>query len=379
MYEIQRTTQFDDLWANSRHWNSLARGVPLREMAWIQPWWSCFGSDCEPYILVARDDSGRICGILPLYRRSDSPRILRHLGDNRVCTDFVSILARSENAEIVARSMAKFLMAQTHQRVSDVQGGWDQIALEGVCENDPVMRTLAASMQASGGVVHAHSRMHTWYRPCEGSWDDMLGRLSRSSRRQIRAFEKRLTSTDGLRHRFPENKAEVSNYIENLIHLHQKRWNEAGEPGSYEEPRLRAFIHKVALQMYDCGSLYLPMLQLNSSFIGGELGFVGNDQNVYIYSTGYDSKYAKLQPGSMLAAKTLRFAYDNGLKGVELMRGDEPYKAKFNGVPSRLLEVRIVAPSWRAKASHTAWTAQFEIKQWARRSAGRALAEVVAL
>ncbi|TWU43906.1 hypothetical protein Q31b_14380 [Novipirellula aureliae] len=377
MFSIERTDHLATIVSgadSSRElWNSLADGVPFREPSWLESWWESFSNGQEPYILIARDASRQICGLLPLYRKSGSPRVLCSFGNNNVCSDFVSVIAKPENAKEIAKAMANFLIDQ----MNDSNDSWDLIEMDGISENDEVMKTFAAELGKRSAIVHAQSRMHTWLFECQATWDDWLQKLSRRTRRKHHLLESRVEDTDGMELVVASNHDEVTALIDGLIDLHQRRWNAVGEPGSYADPKMRSFIQQVAKHWHDRNRLHLVAILMDGKTIGNALNYRSDDGCLYVYSTGYDIEASKLEPGRVLTTKTLKYAHEQKMKGVEFLRGDEAYKKMLGAVPTRLLEYRIVAPRLWAKLSHAAWATQFELKQWVRRRTGRETLEVV--
>ncbi|EMI20183.1 cellulose biosynthesis protein celD [Rhodopirellula maiorica SM1] len=374
MYRVECLRSVSTLFGSPEEWNSLSGGVPFRQTSWLQPWWDQFGGQLEAYVLVARDAEEQICGILPLCRSFDSPRTLRFIGDNNACTDFASILLdpQDANAESIVDAMVQFLCEHT---ATDSEG-WDFLELDGVSAGDPVMRCFSASLAKAGVIVHAQSRMSTWLLQAAESWEQQLSRHSKRTRKKTRGFLESVDKTPGMERVIANSTEQVDEFMDAIIELHQRRWNAVGEPGTYADKQLRDFVTQMAHEMFRNDRLYLPVLRLDGRIIGGELGILSDDL-LYIYSSGFDLDAANLEPGRILAVNTLKYVHDQGLRGIEYMRGDEPYKARSGAEPTPLLQLRVVAPRWWAKVCHSAWSAQFELKQWARRRTGRELVKVV--
>ncbi len=367
MYSIQCTSDIKPLFANTKRWDAFSGGVPFRQVAWLEPWWDEFQGKHEAYILVATNQSGALCGLLPLYRKASSPQTLCGMGDNNACTDFVSILAAPAEASRVCDAIADFLIENAHSG----DFGWDFIEIDGVSDSDPIMHRFSSRLKREGAIVEAQSRMHSWFLQSCGSWDALLKNLSKRSRRKINSYLDRFESNDQLEIRMASSEREVDEFTEALIELHQRRWNEAGQRGTYADQCFRKFIFRVAKQMFREGRLYLPVLRFNGAIIGAELGFISGDKKLYIYSSGYDLDHAELEPGRILNTQTLKFVHEHELFGIEFMRGDEEYKQRSGAKPTRVLQMLVVAPRWWAKIYHTVWLANFELKQWVRRRIGR--------
>jgi len=67
---------------------------------WLVPWQRHFGGDVEAFVVTGRDDSGRLIGLAPFYRRRlgwaglRGPRVLSFLGDEVAGSEYLGILAR---------------------------------------------------------------------------------------------------------------------------------------------------------------------------------------------------------------------------------------------------------------------------------------------
>ncbi len=377
MLQIEVSQDLEALLADEQTWNALARGVPFRETSWLGPWWRQFGAGREAVVLVARDDDNVIRGLLPLYRAggSASQRTLAMIGDGLAFSDHMSVLANQADATDVAKAMGQYLA----RCAADPAGGWDVICIDGVVEGDRAMAALATALKLGGASLHAQSRMSTWYRAAETSWDDHLKTFAKTQRRKMRRWSEKIEQTTGMEKVLPQSAEQVETLLDAMITLHQQRWTEAGQPGSYANPAFREFIHHAARDFFRRGRLHLPTLALDQKTIGGELHFLGGDQRLYCYSSGYDIQAAELEPGRILSTETLRDLYRLHLAGIDYMRGDEPYKKRMSATPTRLFQFRVIAPNWLPRLRHAAWCTQFELKQWVRRRTGRRPLEVADL
>ncbi len=369
MFSIETTPDIDSLLADVELWNKLAGGVPWRETSWLGPWWRQFGHDKRAHVLVARDESGAIGGLLPLYRSGDrtAGRTLCVIGDGDACSDYVSVLASEDEAVEIAEQIGKHLAATA----SDSESGWDLIDIDGVVEGDAPMAAFARGLRDGGAALHTQSRMSTWFKPRDDSWAEHLKHHGKTQRRQMRRWSEKIDQNDRLEKCVAESEQQVDELLGGLIELHQRRWNDAGETGSYANPRFRDFIYESAKDFCRRGQLYLVALKHDGRMIGGELNIVGGNRVLYSYSSGYDLDSADLEPGRILCVDTLLQLYREELAGVDYLRGDEEYKKRMSTCSRRLLRLRAVAPTWYPQLRHAAWCTKFELSQWVRRRTGR--------
>ena len=376
MYSIEITSQIESWFGQREIWDSLAGGVPFRQVAWLGSWWKHLANGHEAYLVIARDLNGNVQGLLPLYRAGSGTRgrTLQFIGDGNACTDDTSVLATDEHAATVSEAIGQHLA----EMASHPQYGWDVLDLDGIVEDNEACRALARGLRQGGATLHSMSRMNTWFKKCEGTWEESVKQSRKSARRAIGQLTKRLASMPEIRCCASEGE-DVEIALTRLIQLHQSRWVAAGEAGTYAEPQFRNFIEAAVREFQANGQLYLPTLQHGSDVIAAELHFIGQNGRSYCYSTGYDITRPELEPGRLLNVCVLQHAHESAWQGVDLLRGDETYKARMNAEPRKLIRMRAVAPAIVPRLFHAAWRTQFELKQWMRRKTGRKVIEVVEL
>lgn len=379
MFSIEITSEIDSLLADPCTWNGLARGVPFRETSWIGPWWRHLGNGREPYVIVARDQAGNLRGLLPLYRREPSRkeqhrrglgpsgRTLAIMGDGDACSDYVSVLAHERDASQIAQQMGEHLISVA----SCPRWGWDLLEFDGIVEGDAAMTALALALKSGGSSLHASSRMSVWFKPTDASWDVHIKQHGKTQRRKMRRWSEQIDEATTYRYRRAETEVQAMEMLTRLIEMHQQRWNEVGETGSFAAPRFCDFIRDATTDFLARGQLYLTALEHQGESIAGELSFIGGNRVMYAYSMGFDRRHADLNPGLILGFATLRHVHNNSLCGIDYLRGDEQYKQRITKESRRLICLRTVAPTLIPRLRHAAWCTGFELKQWARRRSGR--------
>ena len=94
-------------------------------------------------------------------------------------------------------------------------------------------------------------------------------------------------------------------------------------------------------RMFAAGRLRLHWIEYEGRPVAIEYGLTGGD-TVYVYQSGFDPEFAKLKVGWMNTILSLQSAIDEGYRGYDWLRGDEPYKASWGGQKRPLVEVRVV-------------------------------------
>ncbi|MEM1069623.1 MAG: GNAT family N-acetyltransferase [Planctomycetota bacterium] len=375
-YQIEVCNQLEPFFDEPRIWDSLSGGIAFRESAWLHPWWQHLGNGYQAYLVVAKKPSGQICGLLPLYRKTTAAgRTLCFLGDGNTCTDYVSILTRPDEAKHVGESIGRFLAENS----SGGSNAWDLIDIDGIVEGDVGMTALATGLNHGGATIHTVSRMRTWFKPADASWDEHLKHYGKTHRRKMRRMREKLAPEGPIERLFAKTESEVDEYLSALIGMHQRRWNSDGQPGSFADPNFCSFIRDAAKRFLQNDRLYLNLLRYEGRNISAELNFVGENRVLYSYSSGYDLDSAKLEPGRLCTIDVLLELYRSNLAGIDFMRGDEAYKTRLASSSRRVLRMRVAPPAFVPRLRHAAWCTGFEVKQWVRKRTGRTPLETVDL
>lgn len=187
----------------------------------------------------------------------------------------------------------------------------------------------------------------------------------------MKALCKALASNESLEQFAAQSADDVDQLLDALIELHQSRWTDEGQQGSFADPAFRKFIRESAISFFESGNLYLTALRRDGIVIGAELNIIGDNRILYSFSSGFDLNHSEVEPGRVLGVDTLQHLYRDHLAGIDYMRGDEAYKQRFATESRRVLRLRAVAPAWYPKLRHAIWNTQFELKQFVRRHTGR--------
>lgn len=359
-----------DLAELADEWNELADNIPFRRHEWLATWWRHFSTPrTELRVVTLRDRQGKLVGAMPWFLCSSAwhGRVLRTLGSGMVCTDYVSLLAAQEQKAALAGQLAGWLD-------NELADEWDAIELDQVDPTDPALATLVESLRQRDYTIHESVGMNCWRIPLPGTWDEYLARFSKRRRERVRsAYKKGFDSGRGMLHR-AQTSAELSRGWEILVDLHQRRRRSLGQPGCFATPRFATFLRDAVIRLFDRGLVRLSWLEWEGRPAAVELNLVGGT-TVYGYQMGMEPELAGSEPGNLRIAGSLRSAIEEGFTGYDLLRGDEPYKAKWQAQPRPLVRWRIVNRRLSSRCRHRVWLGTEAAKQAARRVRDRNTAE----
>lgn len=346
-------------------WNRLACGVPFRTWDWQQAWWRHYGAAAdrrrgpELYVLCVEDECGQTVGLAPWYLEASATqgRVLRFLsGDDgcSVCADYLGLVCDPRHRAGVAEAVAAWL--EQSQHADQGRHAWDRLELLGVDAEDPALTLLTERLEAGGCAVHRKPGLNTWRLDLPGSWEKYLAVLSKSHRKQVRRAQRRVLQSPRARVRWAEGENEVRRGMAILIKLHQRRRRSLGEPGSYASPPYETFMETVCERFALGDRLRLGWIELDGEPVAAELNFAG-DGVVYSYQSGLDPSRLAEEPGRLMQIAVLERAVEEGMRAVDFLRGDEPYKQHWRAKPRATLEVHIASRSSWARLRHGVWLA----------------------
>ncbi len=118
----------------------------------------------------------------------------------------------------------------------------------------------------------------------------------------------------------------------------KREWLRTSQPSSpllgRDGTTLDAMLHAIT----DIGQMRLFLLMCGDRVAAASVNFICGD-TMQAYMTSYDPEFERASPGMMLIVQYTKWAFDNGLRKVDFLRGDEPFK-------SRLMNVEIILNSY---------------------------------
>jgi CelD/BcsL family acetyltransferase involved in cellulose biosynthesis len=335
-------------------------------------WWRHYGDSAawgnragELYVLGVLDEADRLIGIAPWYMDAGSwrGRVLRFLGSGEVCPEYLTVPAAREREDAVAAALADWLTAA---RGPDA---WDLLELTAVTCDDAAIARLAQRLEANGNLVHRRAGPSCWRVELPKSWDEYLAMLSQGHRNQLRKAERLLAGGRAVVHRVQEPE-DLPRGEQILIDLHQARWRALGQPGCFSSARYAAFHCEVLRELLARRQLILFWIELDGKPFVAEY-LMADGETVYGYQCGLDVSRLRDSPGRLGTIVSLQLAIAGGYRVLDMLRGDESYKAHFRAKPNPCLEIRAVPARFPSRIRHGIWLAGSSAKRWlaARRTA----------
>jgi CelD/BcsL family acetyltransferase involved in cellulose biosynthesis len=126
-----------------------------------------------------------------------------------------------------------------------------------------------------------------------------------------------------------------------FIDLHQRRW---GDDGLFPPTRGGAQSRVLFRRLFELfgadGPLGLTMLWVGERRIAAGVHFETTDELLY-YNAGIDPAARELSPGVLMIHSYVRRALQRGIRRMDFLRGDEPYKYEWGAVDEPVQRVLI--------------------------------------
>lgn len=328
--------------------DSVSSATPFQSRAWIGSWWRAFGRGKEPFVVEIRDPVGELVGLAPLYRTRLPWRALRSMGAG--VSDYLDPVFRAGYEEAGVTCFAEAISSLRGVDLIDLHQWREPWAdrLESIAAF-PVRRL-------------PDEACYTLDLPSD--WDEYVAGLSKSLRYEARRLEKAPYATGEAEVRTLKEPHEVREGLEALFDLHAKRWRKRGLPGVFALPKVRRFHHDYAQTALLAGQLRLSTIRSGDAIVG-VIYAMGIGDRVFFYQSGFDPQAKALSPGTVLVAHTLREAIRAGATTFDFLRGDEPYKLRWQpqhrSVNSRLM-LPLRRPLGQAGATVNRWRVRIEAK-----------------
>jgi CelD/BcsL family acetyltransferase involved in cellulose biosynthesis len=295
--------QWRDLWKED------SEATPFQTPEWLLPWWHQFGQTELRAAVVFQHD--RPAAFLPFYiypEPSTGERKLFLVGAGT--TDYLDgLFAPACTLEQVQCGVQAILQP----------GGWDSLTALQMKPGSLLSKALQYVTAAQGFLSESCSRMPAL----------SIEHLPTKIRRNALYYRNRAQRAGNLEFKI----ADASNCIEafnTLQALHTRRWNLRGEPGVLADQRVIAWHREAIPRLQRQGLLRLCSLRLRGETLGVLYSLIDppwrTRRTQYFYLTAFSSDHAELRPGTLLLAYAIDHAAKEGVKIIDMLRGEEPYK-----------------------------------------------------
>ena len=307
--------------------------------SWNRAWWSHYGHLGTLHVLVV-SEGGTVVGIAPFYHtRSRLLRIatldtLRFLGSGGdTSPDDLDVIAEPARRDAVARAVAACLLGGGTGNGSSRGSGNRASRIERFELRDlpPDSAFAARLLERAAALGHVPPTLRVESRHVGALPDDVAAwraATSRGARKQRRRRHNRLAELGEPSFRLCATADEVDAAHAALVALHRARRASLGESGGFASPAYVGFHLALMHALLARGELRLGVLAIDGEPIAIEYAFAVHGTLAF-FQTGFAPEHAKLAPSHLLMSWMIEHAIGEGIRRVDLLKGDYDYKAAY--------------------------------------------------
>ena len=345
-------TNPETLEQHAKQWDAVAGNFPFFRFAWMNNWVKHLGKNCQLAVLVAKDDDGQWLGIAPwcIDHSHNMTKRLRYISSGIACTDYLQLITQPENETEFSNAAVDWLLDNVG--ADGPFGRIDSIELDGIVLDSPETAYLVEMLTASGLGRHDMKIEGCWKTDLPSDWEEFESKCSKSMRRKTRKATRRLTD-DQTEIRSSKN-ASFDDIWTTFVQLHQQRRQMLGQVGCFAEPDFAAFLENAIRELAESGHAEIVQIDREGMPLASML-LLNDGETVYMYQSGSCDQRAALEPGYQMVACAIQRSIDQGFKTFDFLRGDEPYKARWNTTRVPLSRVKFIPRSIAAQLKHSLW------------------------
>jgi CelD/BcsL family acetyltransferase involved in cellulose biosynthesis len=224
-------------------------------------------------------------------------------------------------------------------------GDWDVVDLRRLRCGDPTSEALAQAVGTAGQgrpwtvTLEREDVCPVVTLPDGADMDGYLATLGKKERHEIRRKVRRAEAIGPIR---LDDSTDPLADLETFIDLHQKRWGVDGLfPSTRGGQQSRVLVRRLFELFVPGGPLRLTFLSVGGRRIAAGIHFQTAEGILY-YNAGIDPDARELSPGVLMVYAYVERALALGLRRLDFLRGDEPYKYEWGAVdePIQRLLVR---------------------------------------
>jgi len=264
-------------------------------------------------------------------RRHGPVRIAtRHLGtagepeDQLLFVEYNRLLVAADDRQEFARGLVSLLR----------RWRWDELHLDGFVPED------AAALVDHEGMFQVRRE------PCP-TMDFRLARevggvveaLSAGPRARARRSLRRAAP---IADEWAETPGVALDILDELIALHQRRWNAAGAPGAFSSRRVVAFHRDLAVRLLERDAAVLYRVRNSAGTLGCVYGFVERGRMLFYQGGMARSADNRVTPGIAVHLCCMQAALERGLEEYDFLAGDQRYKRELSNAERELVWASLV-------------------------------------
>lgn len=382
MFVLNSTIEFDAL---EKPWTELAetsKALIFQTFEWNRIWWKHFGDQKKLNIIIFYDQE-KLVGIVPLF--IDSIKLagvngyasLRFIGSNvsqPAEDDLIGLISYSDYLSFIIMPGYEYIINRTLiHYFRQLNPSIYEIVLNVVPGDSSVCNIFVPVWQANGFDVRVVRVNESQSIELPNYWEDFLKVLSKNTRSHTRRALKKISDSESKVFEITEveDLKDVSKVFDELVTMHQNRWNRMGYLGTFAERANYNFHKEVTEKFFERGWLQIKRVHSiheQQKCVAIDLNFSYNNRLYGVHCAVDDlSDFYDKSPGNALLSYILKEAIENGIHAYDFLRGDERYKKVLANKSLPIFEIIIKNPSEKPSLLASTFLNYTAIKRKAKR------------
>ncbi len=312
-------------------WDDLVRRspepMPFLQAGWLLAWWSAFGNG-KPRVVGVYEGGARTRGQSKSFVGgalfSEGFRPFRGIPVRtlalaaNVHSNRADLLVDRGHAVAAARAIARWAHARRPR--------WTLLRLDEVAADSEPIGAFRDELVRLGHPAGEKPGSRPPFVPLEGGIDGVMSRLKSKWKSNLRNREKRLGAIAALVHECVDTLTpDLDSRLEECFAVEARAWK--GDAGSaiLSDTATHRFYREVAFTAAEAGTFRLHTLRAGGRLAAFQLD-LEHDGVEYVLKIGYEPELAPYSPGALLLRRVIERASGLGLRIVDLLGDDMPWK-----------------------------------------------------
>lgn len=349
MLHVREVTAIDDIKALQWQWDDLLTRAENHSIFQTWEWNYCcckhFAKDKNIFILSIWDDN-KLTGLVPMqinHLWKLPVRKLQFIGYG--ISDYLDFIVDSKMESAVLSCIYEWLDLNNKR--------WDILDLQPVPESSAIFRYHNIDRLNQETI----NKNISYSISLPKTYDEYLEFLGRKTRSDLK-YHTNLTNRNF--NNIDYHLYGISDFqsgLNELFRLHTLRWQKCKQSGVLAESGIRNFYIDAAEFFVQRGWLRLESLIFNNDVAAIDMNFTYR-RKVYGYIRGFNLEYSRFSPGSLLMAKSIELAIEQGVSEFDFMKGNESYKKHWTN--SQKTSLRILTKNRSVRSQFGAMVAHID-------------------
>jgi CelD/BcsL family acetyltransferase involved in cellulose biosynthesis len=329
---------------------------------WLSSWWQNFAGEQQLFAVSLWDEQTRLVGLAPLsiarQRIALGRQIseMRLMGDGSGDSDNLDMPVLPGFEEEFSEALLR-CMVQERKR-------WDICRFNTLPPDSPSAMSLQRRLTQSHWPHLRYQRVASAITLPE-TWEEYRQQLSSEDRKNLERYGRRLSKRFNVRIYRCSNEGELHVCLEALFRLHQARWENAGESGSFRDERRQKFYYDLSGALMHRDYLELWALELDGNIAATQYAFRYRD-TVFQLQEGFDPERTSDRVGMILRGHVIEQLISQGVRKYDFLGGEPGYKARWSAKAGYYLDLHLARPFTVGSAYLRMLHSSMGAKEWLR-------------